>query len=220
MTTQTATDRMISIDTIYREVQTMSPRHTITATHMAEWIERDDYATPTCQQRIVLWYDPASNEVGVSTQYATNDTRRDTWLRRRLEWTMPSDTHAVQFVAALPELDPLFDRIHAGYDTRWDGSNHVGTYTDDARMAIQQVADWLDTECPRIPGENAGVWHAADWYTDYPEGVTANTTDAELAEISEREDSIYYHEYGAVIVDTLDYLTAYRDQLREETDHA
>jgi hypothetical protein len=171
--------------------------------HMAAWIAPDVTESPNTAQLITMHYDPADDAVTVT-------------LSSRAEpmppgyWSLPVDTHAIRFVDALPTLQPLFDRIRTGYTPS-------GKLTDDGLAAVIAIAEWIDTDAPRIPGDNAGVWYAADWYDLLPE-ITADTTDEEIAAIAEREDTYYLDEFGAVIIDTYDYLIDYRDRLAEETD--
>ncbi|OVE49475.1 hypothetical protein [Chromobacterium violaceum] len=51
----------------------------------------------------------------------------------------------------------LLERIHAGHDTEWDGSNHRGTLTADALQADEQLTQDLE----QLPLTN--VWEASDW---------------------------------------------------------
>lgn len=185
--------------------------------HMAAWIDPDYTTSPITSKRIAMLYDPDGDAVTVTTRHAIDGTGSRIWHGEYQEWTLPTDADAIRFVDALPSLQPLFDRIRAGYECVWDGSNHIGTYSDDARLAIDEIAAWIETSAPRIPGDNAGVWYAADWYADYPASITADTTDEEIAAIAEREDTYYLDEFGAVLIDTYDYLIGIRDRLAEET---
>lgn len=60
------------------------------------------------------------------------------------------------------EVRALLVRIHAGHSIEWDGSNHVGRLTDDAKAALDEL-----TTLVRDAGEDmsmlAEVWTAYAW---------------------------------------------------------
>jgi len=61
--------------------------------------------------------------------------------------------------AILTEMKPLAQRIVAGYESVWDGNNHVARYSDDAQAAI----DELDVICNAYDDSSLTVWDADDW---------------------------------------------------------
>ena len=96
--------------------------------------------------------------------------------------------------ALLEDLASLAARMVAGYSSRWNGSNHVASLTDDAREAH----DAIERLCDQAGHDDAArlhVWAAADWFAPLGThsrcaaalGILAETTDEELDAIAERE---------------------------------
>lgn len=116
------------------------------------------------------------------------------WHSRTLRWRIPALT-AEAANALLEEIAPLCERIVAGYEKVWDGNNHVGQFDDDAIAARDEVYALCDRNWSE--GEVIEVWDAADWYGAVGRveaqanslGITATTTDEELAVIEEREEN-------------------------------
>ena len=97
-------------------------------------------------------------------------------------------------------IRPLAESIVEGASVEWDGHNHVGRLTDDARLAY----DAIERLCEEAGGEGAevSVWDAADYYEPcgsgrgderlvsiaHEVGITARTSDGRLAEIVRTEE--------------------------------
>ena len=50
----------------------------------------------------------------------------------------------------MKELLPLAERMEAGYESIWDGSNYVGSLTEDAQAA----SDEIERICQEVEGED------------------------------------------------------------------
>ncbi len=141
------------------------------------------------------------------------------WNNTARRWRIPALTESAAN-ALLDEIAPLAERVVAGFERVWDGSNHVGEYDDDATAAIDEIAslcdrDWSD--------QTIEVWDAADWYGGVGGmdtqrrslGITAETTDEEIATIEEREAS----DASPRIIEGLGrYLARLRDEAIESVD--
>ncbi len=135
---------------------------------------------------------------------------------RVLRWSIPI-LKADAANTLLEEILPLAERIVAGYDCRWDGSNHVGHLDDDATEAQEAIADL----CLATEDEDediVSIWEASDWFSDGEKrtraqlGITPATTDEQLEEMSARLLSEARSE-GVDVLDGLDkYLTMLRDE--------
>ena len=99
--------------------------------------------------RLRLWLAPAQHEAQIvadDRHCADTGTLISTIHGRTLELEVELTQGALvvadaEKIAALAaEAQPLVDRVVAGYDTRWDGSNTVGTLTADAREAWDALA--------------------------------------------------------------------------------
>jgi hypothetical protein len=121
----------------------------------------------------------------------------------------------------LRDLAPLAQRVLAGSRIEWDGSNDVGVLTRDAQAAEQQILDLIADHAPDL--EQVSELDAGDWFSegDLPAGLSADTTDEELAELAAAEErEVATIEIGrrtryTVLLNAEEYLTARRDELRE-----
>jgi hypothetical protein len=96
-----------------------------------------------------VWADEARSGNGVPA---------DVWHQRTLRLTVPADVDGQKLADYLERGGrALLERIHAGHEVDWDGSNRVGKLTDDARDAIEQIEREMD-DLPRVE-----VWTASEW---------------------------------------------------------
>jgi len=107
---------------------------------------------------------------------------------------------------------PLAERVLAGYDSVWDGHNHVARLGDDALAA----EDALEHLCADYGSESERVaeWDAGEWLGGGDIGITARTTDTQLAEIARQIE--FDAESNMVINDLDKYLLMVRDRARED----
>jgi hypothetical protein len=59
-------------------------------------------------------------------------------------WLIDAKTSRRAAIKLAKELEPLFERVCDGYDSDWDGRNHVGILDDDARAAAKEVSSRLE----------------------------------------------------------------------------
>lgn len=109
----------------------------------------------------------------------------------------------------------MFERIVAGHSVEWDGSNHVGRLTDDARAAVEE----LEARLQDVP--QTEVWDAADWYSsDDPPPIEADTTDEQIMRMAaelDAEASPTSGECPAIIITgSAEYFLEVRNGLRQE----
>jgi len=138
--------------------------------------------------------------------------------RRCIRWTIPCLT-ADAANALLEELADEAAIVCDGYESVWDGHNHIGKLDDDARAASETIqatcegGSWSDHEIISPP------WHAGDWYepvnVEQELGITVETTNEQLAELAEREESAANAE-GHEVEGIFEHLTSVRDRLAEE----
>jgi hypothetical protein len=84
------------------------------------------------------------------------------WHGRTLRWSVPSDVRgeALAEFLADPETLALLERVHAGHVVDWDGNNHVGSLSDDARDASEGLDRLIERE---LIGAEAAVRPVGDW---------------------------------------------------------
>ncbi|MTE20227.1 DUF1870 family protein [Streptomyces sp. TRM43335] len=131
------------------------------------------------------------------------------------------------------EIAPLADRIIAGTETEWDGSNTVARLDDDALAAEEEIekhlglptqdGGWGDEPNQGFPERDlVAVWDIdgavnGEEVTEY--GITADTPDARLEEIAQEILSDLAACNGSTVAvchGLDDYLKGLRDELAEE----
>jgi hypothetical protein len=178
--------------------------------------EHDPYVNMSgTPSRTVLNFDTETGEISVEQEYRTNSTSMRRWHQIDLAASFqvhPKETAVRRFID--DNMD-LFKEVKLGADTRWDGSNWTGTMTEDARDAWETLSCRIAEEWF---GENEQYqfWAVEDWLQHADLGITAETTDEELAELAKAIESDA--EADGIILDDspLQYLTNERNELRDE----
>jgi hypothetical protein len=138
------------------------------------------------------------------------------WHGRAIRWSIPALTESAA-EGLLLDLIPLAQRVVDGYECRWDGSNHVGRLTEDAREAAEAIRDLCDRDWE---GQTIEAWDAYEWFGPVGNGdcqrkaigITAETTDEELAAIVTREEN---EAHPRILNGAAEYLRNLRDGARE-----
>ena len=105
------------------------------------------------------------------------------WHHRLVRVSVPNNLTQEQCEELATLAQPMLVRICDGYEREWDGSNHVGRYSEDAEAAKAQ----LETLCEDVQGE-VSAWDVSDWFQAcsirdlVQEGETAETAAARLIE--------------------------------------
>jgi len=77
---------------------------------------------------------------------------------------------------------PLLDRIAAGHHIEWDGSNHVGQLTPDARKADSDLESLIRSRSHSMVRDiDLGIWDIVDWAHPW-DSVEGDWTDAQCEE--------------------------------------
>jgi hypothetical protein len=117
----------------------------------------------------------------------------DVWHGHRRRYPIPCLT-AKAANELLDEIAPLAARVCDGYASRWNGQNHVASFTEAAADAERQIRALCEEADPE---QAVKVWDAADWFAGLGNrdrqrrelGITAATTDEELDAIESREQT-------------------------------
>lgn len=129
----------------------------------------------------------------------------------------------------MQEIAPLADRVIAGTEAEWDGSNTVAKLNDDARAAEDEIEKFLGcgypySEHPFTDEDLVAVWDvdgavSGDEVEEY--GITADTTDERLDEIA-AEITRNLADCGdsavAVVTGLDEYLSGLRKELQDEAE--
>jgi len=132
---------------------------------------------------------------------------------RTLRWSIPALlAHAAN--GLLERVAVFAERVVDGYECSWDGHNHVGVFDDDAKAAIEEIADLCREDFRSDLIVSASL--AEDWLrstSDDDLEITPATTDDQLEVIADGIE----HEVGSRDIDILEGL---REYLRERRDGA
>lgn len=125
------------------------------------------------------------------------------------------------------EVADLARTVLAGAGVEWDGNNHVGRLSDSADEAWDEIVEACKAKAENytagdlVVGYTAGEWFVEE---ELPEmGITAETSDEFLAQAADAQvrdaQTGGAGDFGWVVLDeqdVLEYLTDYRDRLRED----
>lgn len=143
---------------------------------------QDVFVELDCEERTL--HAQANGEIG-------NAVPARVWHRRALRWGIPALT-ADAANDLLERIAPIAAEVCEGYESHWNGSNHVGRYSADAEAAIEAIEALC--EAAGGEGEELTAWDAEEWIGGIGSrraqraslGITAGTTEAELDAIVER----------------------------------
>lgn len=98
-------------------------------------------------------------EAGYSGEIG-NSVPSDVWHRRTLRWSVTPciSGEAITELLQRDDVIDLLERVHDGHDTKWNGSNFVGTLTDDAEEARDELTQIFESVDPDV-----GVWNVESW---------------------------------------------------------
>lgn len=144
------------------------------------------------------------------------------WHGHTRRWGIPAlKAHIANDL--LEAIRPFAERVCEGYESVWDGHNHVAEFTEDAEEAMGEIQDLCDQN--QEDGNNTIlVWEAAEWFAlsggDYAIArelkITAATTDEDLERIAakEKEDAESTMECD-VLEGTLKFFKGVREYMRD-----
>ena len=174
-------------------------------------VKIDRSANPPTHQRAEVTLDPQDGTLSVDTR---NMTAMDQYLGRIVQIAStqePLDAAKLDAALSSERVQALVDRIVAGHDTHWDGHNTVGTLTDDAETARNELTEVID-DCIDT---TLGLSFAEDIEDLESYGITADTTPEQIARLAAEAES-ESAEQGAKLVGMQETLEAIRDRLLAE----
>ncbi len=159
-----------------------------------------DTHTPT---KTVLTFDPRDCTLSIDQEYDDNSTPSDVWHGLVLSAGLaPAPTEkAARWYLDKPDAQALINRIVEGHESHWDGSNFVGSLTGDAEAAWHDLIDGLCSQ----PENDWSLQDTGDWLQD-SQGVTADTTNAEIERRAEEIRLTAEMEHVVLDADPANYL--------------
>jgi hypothetical protein len=199
-----------------------------------EALDRDP-ASGSCAMRshdvLILAITGEGVSLYTKTLYGNDGTPMDEWLDRTRAYHLIDarggcvvlDHAAIRAdLADGSKLASLIDRIRAGHDTEWDGSNMVGTLTDDAREADEDLTELFDGQGRRENLANSWIddswstWDVSEWLQSCASEITAEMTDAELTAWAKEMETAAQIDKVRLAGDVLDWATEIRNDKRKE----
>lgn len=172
-----------------------------------------------------LWIDGPGQEVAIDDGETRNGTPIRQWHGQARTIDLADHDHSLPTVADLEALingeagQALIARIFAGTDEDWNGSNMVGTWTDDAEDALEELQDEIRSICTILwaiqdADEYFGAIDLADEY-----GIDAATSDERIEELAAELDADALagddDGYRNILHGTAELLAEIRDDKRE-----
>ena len=169
------------------------------------------------QAPVILDVDPEDRTAELRTWAEIYGMPVSVYHGRRLHLTVRS-VDAERILEYLRDGDgqDLLQTICDGYESRWDGDFHRGHYDDKAQDARHKLEDALWDIDPYCIG---GMWEAHDWLEGPAYlGVSATSTDEELAAAAKELAEDARHDYRAIVEEDeiLEVLQEMREELQED----
>lgn len=124
-----------------------------------------------------------------------------------------ADTTAIRKYLEGEQAQALLQEIVDGYELGWDGRNHVGRLTGEAREALESIQDSIRSLVARLPE----YWTVEDWFRDGSvDEITAEMTDDQVAEMADHEIASALTQSVHLDADEVsEYITEQRDKMRD-----
>jgi hypothetical protein len=179
-----------------------------------------DYsASPVGEMEAYLELDTETADLEIGwTHQSDNAVPMRVWHGRDRRYSISSITDGEVLTERINagEVDDLVQRICAGTETVWDGSNFVARVSHDAVAAEAELQAWLDG-ADEVDG-CGGVQEASEWLsscTNAEVRVSSISTDADLEQIAARLER-EADRVNTVLVDIIEELEARRQAARDE----
>lgn len=175
--------------------------------------ERDPYVNiDGVVSRTFLKLDPRDRTVRVTQEYQDNSTLANEWNGLVLTWNVnshPSEPDMRQWITDnLVTLTAICD----GFEVHWNGSNHIGRLTDDARALVETIQFEFDNDAG--PTNHYETWTVDSWLESSMDEITANMTDEQLAVWADAVGADATADNIILLGDILEYITQHRDNLK------
>lgn len=141
-------------------------------------------------------------------------THMEAWLGRDREFRIPNTLTGQEIadLLASKEVQDLTARICAGYSEDWSNGDRRGVLNEDAKAAEDELA----RHCEALEGSLV-VWNG-DWLGEHVEGLTATSTDEEIAALAAEFQGIANSDGVYLDFDMVKELERRRQILRDEVE--
>ena len=164
----------------------------------------------------------ADVSLGIRTYYGGDGTSFDVWHGRTRVYTLLGKGGAHVDLDALRadlsptgRLAPLIDRIAAGLDSEWDGSNMRGTMTDDASTAEDELDDVIERIAHEWVDDRWTTWDVYDYLHACKHEIDGTMTDEELSKWAANVERVAGRDCVRIDGDVLEWATEVRNEKRD-----
>lgn len=161
--------------------------------------------------KTTLKLDPRDHTVWVTQEYQDNSTPVDEWNGLILTWGILGHPAEEDMREWINDSMALLIDICDGFNNHWDGNNHVGRFTVEAKHAIDIIRQEFDNDAG--PRNYYETWTVESWMEQSLDEITAGMTDEQLQEFAAGAEP---DSSTLVLGDILDYITQRRDELKTE----
>lgn len=170
----------------------------------------------------VLKIDPRDMTVWVNQDMDQGATPMDEWHGRVLTFDLGTAEEYADYSSRTPDGEALENYLNSEtaqrlleticdeYDIYFDGNNMIGRHTEETHAAV----DALLAGIAALPHTEYYLWQTDDWFPRSDSGITAGTTDEEIAELADQYGDGSEYEGGIVILD--EDVATYLRQIRDE----
>lgn len=186
----------------------------VTIKHVQTRPEYDPYKNRQATQT-VLWLVPDERLCAVNQEEQTGSTTFDRWHNRELTHILDGHPDPEMVRQVLDESMDLLAAVCDGYESVWNGHNHVGRYSADADEAWNVVCTRLN----QLDPDYWQYWDAGDWLDPLRgQRFDGSTTDEELAALAAEMKTVAEDDHVVLSEDILEWLTETRNWMRSEQD--
>ena len=132
--------------------------------------------------------------IWIKTEYGNDGVPMSVWHGRTRRFTLATGQKIIDLDAARIDLAEggkvavLIDRIQAGLDSDWNGSNMVGTLTADADDAEDELRDMIEREQLNWGDDAWALWDIGEWLASARHEITSEMTDDDIAAWAEEAE--------------------------------
>lgn len=189
----------------------------VTVTSVETLPELDPYRRDTHgESTTTLYIDPGTRTAWVQQDYpGQNGVPEHIWRHRTLSYGIDTrpDQDALSEYLNGEEAQALLAAICDEHTVEWDGSNMVGRLSEAGNAAVEELLAGIEAE---VADSDWALWDIDEWFNGAPDDLTAETTDEELAQLTEKYDYMARSDSVMLDGDVREYLTKKRAEMRAE----
>lgn len=154
---------------------------------------------------------PQDEKIWISQEYDNNSTSMDIWngidISSELGFGNIMDGEQIKDFFESDGAKELFKRIFDGHEVNWNGSNHVGSLSDDASAAWDEIVETLNEMTSDME-----VWDVETWFGNTIDTIMSDEEIDNLTKETDENTDVF------IIGDVREYLMGRRKEIKEESE--